>query len=143
MKTTILLYLLVFALGARTVFADARVDAFLDRLAAVESNGDDAAVNEAGGAHGRYQVTQPYLDDANALLGTAYTLADMHDPAKARRVVCAYLAHYGARYVAETGRACTAEVLARIHNGGPRGWAKAATDHYAEKFAATEPQEEN
>jgi len=109
---------------------------FLDALAAVESNGDDAAVNLREDAHGRYQIRAAYLADANAALGTRYTLADMHDPAKAERVVRAYLSRYGAAWERRTGRAATASDLARIHNGGPRGAEKEATAGYGARFLA-------
>ena len=43
----------------------------LARLAAVESGTNDAAINFAEGAYGRYQVREPYLADANAALRAA------------------------------------------------------------------------
>lgn len=104
------------------VLVDAR---FLDALAAVESGGDDAAVNEREDAHGRFQIRAAYLADANRFLGSSYTLADMHDQAKAERVVMAYLRHYG------TERGVTSLYdLARIHNGGPKGAEKRSTLDY-------------
>lgn len=108
---------------------------FLDRLAALESGGDDAATNAAEGAVGRYQIRQGYLDDANAAAGTSYTLAEMREPGKAEAVVRAYLARYGRAFAARAGRAPTAEELARIHNGGPRGAERAATLAYGAAFA--------
>ena len=111
---------------------------FLDRLATVESGGDDAATNAAEGAVGRYQIRQGYLDDANEAAGTSYTLAEMREPGKAEAVVRAYLSRYGRAFAARAGRAPTAEELARIHNGGPRGAERAATLAYARAFAATE-----
>ena len=102
---------------------------FLAALAAVESGGDDSAVNLSSGATGRYQITAPCLVDANRILGTDYALVEMHDPAKARRVVRAYLGHYGARL-----RHPTREALARIWNGGPRGHLREATRGYADRF---------
>jgi hypothetical protein len=98
---------------------------FLDALAAVETNGNDAAINFAEDAHGRYQIRAAYLADANRFLGSSYTLADMHDQAKAERVVMAYLRHYG------TERGVTSLYdLARIHNGGPKGAEKRSTIDY-------------
>lgn len=108
--------------------------AFLEALAEVESNGNDAAVNEREDAHGRYQIRAGYLADANEALGTSYTLEDMHDPAKAEEVVRAYLLRYGQAYERRTGHLATDGVLARIHNGGPRGAEKAATVPYLAKF---------
>lgn len=108
------------------VLVDAR---FLAALAAVESGGDDAAVNEREDAHGRYQIRASALADANRILCTDYTLADCHDPAVAARIVRAYLGHYGAALSAPTPTA-----LARIWNGGPNGYKRDATRGYAERF---------
>ena len=105
---------------------------FLDAIAAVETNTDDAAVNASEDAHGRFQIRAAYLADANRILGTSYTLADMHDQAKAERVVLAYLRHYG------TERGVTSLYdLARIHNGGPRGAEKRATIDYGARVWET------
>ena len=108
------------AMNATRIPAD-----LLDAIAAVETNSNDAAVNEREDAHGRYQIRAAYLADANRILGSSYTLADMHDQAKAERVVMAYLRHYG------TERGVTSLYdLARIHNGGPKGAEKRSTLDY-------------
>lgn len=104
----------------------------LDAIAAVETNADDSAVNEREDAHGRYQIRATYLADANRFLGSSYTLADMHDRAKAERVVMAYLRHYG------TERGVTSLYdLARIHNGGPKGAEKRSTLDYGARVWET------
>ena len=104
----------------------------LDAIAAVETNADDAAINFAEDAHGRYQIRAAYLADANRFLGSSYTLADMHDQAKAERVVMAYLRHYG------TERGVTSLYdLARIHNGGPKGAEKRSTIDYGARVWKT------
>ena len=92
-------------------------------------------MNRAENAVGRYQIRACYLVDANRILGTHYEHIEMRDPAIARAVVCAYLTHYG-NALARTGRLVTARDLARIHNGGPKGWKKAATLGYAARFEA-------
>lgn len=125
--------LILLAMSIYSISAEVSTD-FLYRLATVESGRDDLAVNSAEDAHGRYQIRQAYLDDANESLGTSYTLQDMHDPDKAERVVRAYLLRYGQAYERRTGLAATAVVLARIHNGGPRGAEKAATLDYGQTF---------
>lgn len=109
---------------------------FLDALAAVETNGNDAAINFAEDAHGRYQIRAAYLADANAALGTRYTLAEMHDPDKAARIVTAYLTRYGRAFERRTGREATAADIARIHNGGPFGAERYATVGYSVRFLA-------
>lgn len=118
--------------------ADELPAGLLDRLAALESGCDDAAVNLAEDAHGRWQVRAGYLADGNAEAGTSYALSEMHDPAKAETIVRAYLSRYGRAFAARAGRAATAEELARIHNGGPRGAESPRTLAYAAAFAATE-----
>jgi hypothetical protein len=75
------------------------------------------------------------LADANEYLGTAYTIDQMHDPATANTVVWAYLTRWGEAYERRTGRTATAEVIARIHNGGPMGAERSCTIGYASRFA--------
>lgn len=109
---------------------------FLDALAAVEANGNDAAVNLAEDAHGRNQIRAGYLADGNAALGARYTLAEMHDPDKAARIVKAYLTRYGRAFERRAGHEATAADLARIHNGGPRGAERYDTVDYSMRFLA-------
>lgn len=109
---------------------------FLERLAELESGGDDSATNAADGAVGRYQIRAGYLADGNAAAGTSYTLEEMRDPDKAARIVGAYLGRYGAAFARRAGRPATVEELARIHNGGPRGAERSATAAYGAAFAA-------
>ena len=133
-RAAILLAAMTAASLAVATPAEIAADAdFLRALATVESRGRDDAVNAREDAHGRYQIRAAYLADANEYAGTSYTLADCHDPAIARAVVTAYLTRYG-NALARTGRIVTARDLARIHNGGPRGWQKAATLGYAARF---------
>lgn len=105
----------------------------LRAIAAVESGGNDHAVGDDGRAVGRYQITPIYLADVNRIAGTDYTLSDRTDPVKSAEMVKIYLAHYGKRYRRITGRQITAEVLSRIHNGGPDGWRKQKTEKYWRK----------
>lgn len=135
----ILATILAIAMSNCTIAATVS-EGFLARLAAVESGGNDAAVNAREDAHGRYQIRAQYLADANEALGTSYTLADCHDPAIAAAVVRAYLMRYGTAFERRTGRRATDEDLARIHNGGPRGAEKESTEGYAALFANTLPE---
>ena len=107
---------------------------FLRALSEVESGTNDLSVNKRENAHGRYQIRPCYLADANEFLGTSYSLEDMHDPATANTVVWAYLTRWGEAYEKRTGQAATPIVLARIHNGGPRGAERSCTLGYARRF---------
>jgi hypothetical protein len=120
----------------QTMNADEITTDFLDALARLESGNQPTAVNRREDAHGLYQIRPSYLADANRIMGTNYTLADCHRPAIAEEIVRAYLGHYGDAYAKRTGKPVTREVLARIHNGGPRGAEREATADYGARFVA-------
>ena len=105
----------------------------VNAIAKVESGYSDEAVGDEGRAHGRYQLTRRYIKDVNTFYGAGYTLKDAHDVTKATEIVHLYLSYWGRKYTAKTGMLPTCEVLARIHNGGPRGWEKKATVKYWHK----------
>lgn len=121
----------------QTMNAADLIDAdFLSALSDIESGGDYTAWNRREDAHGLYQIRPSYLADANALLGRKMTIWQMHDPGDAAAAVRAYLAHYGDAYAKRTGKPVTREVLARIHNGGPRGAERESTADYGARFVA-------
>jgi hypothetical protein len=103
------------------------LDLLLDAIAHVESNGDPHAVGDNGRALGMYQIHRAYWKDGTRFLGVDWAYEQARDPLKARRVVRAYLLHYG--------RGKSLLDMARIHNGGPRGHRKRATRAYARKIA--------
>lgn len=120
---TSLLLALVVMLGLGSV-PPAKVDSLLVAIATIESGNDSNAVGDGGKAIGAYQIHKVYWQDAvefDKTLGGSYQ--DCYDPDYARRVVLAYLKRY-----APAG--ATQETLARIHNGGPRGYLKKATLKY-------------
>lgn len=95
----------------------------------VESGGDPYAVGDGGAALGPYQIHRAYWTDAMRLLGQTWPYQDARDPVKALVAVWAYTRHYAQHH----RRPWTAETIARIHNGGPRGWSKPATLRYWRK----------
>jgi len=107
---------------------DDPMDRLLDAIARVESRSDTNAVGDHGRALGAYQIHRRYWQDGTRILGVDWRYRDAHDPAKARRVVRAYLSHYG------RGRSLLD--MARIHNGGPQGDRMKATEKYARKIEA-------
>lgn len=106
----------------------------IDALVQVESNGNPRAVGDNGKALGCLQIWQCVIDDVNQVSRVKYTHADAFDPAKARAICRAYLAHYGT--AKRLGRQPTDEDFARIWNGGPAGWKKQSTKSYWKKVAA-------
>ena len=104
------------------------IERLLDAIARIESPGDPNAVGDGGRALGAYQIHRVYWEDGTELLGVDWPHRDAADPNKARRVVKAYLLHYG------QGKSLIE--MARIHNGGPCGDKKKATLPYARKILA-------
>ena len=104
------------------------IERLLDAIARIESHCSPNAVGDSGRALGVYQIHRVYWEDGTRLLGVDWPHRDAADPEKARRVVKAYLLHYG------KGKSLLE--MARIHNGGPRGDKKKATLPYARKILA-------
>lgn len=122
-------------------------------LIMVESGGNGQAIGDNGRAVGCLQIHAECVQDVNRVKGTAYTVADRADRQKSEEMCRAYLMHYGNAYRRRTGKEPTAEVLARIWNGGPRGdknpktaryWAKVKTEQTrqatARKIASHTPK---
>ena len=107
-------------------------DDFFYALAQVESNHNDDAVGDGGNAIGRYQVWRVYWIDATEFSGIGGKYEDVKDKAYAERIIEAYMQ----RYAREAWAAKDWETLARIHNGGPRGHKKKATEKYWQKVKA-------
>jgi len=92
------------------------------------------------GEVGGLQIRAIYLKDVNDWIGpkemkkiwgkSRLSLSDMKNREKARWVTKVYMEKYGSIYEHRTRRNFTAEVFARIHNGGPDGWKEKKTKHY-------------
>ena len=100
----------------------------LAALIAVESSGDPDAVGDNGLAFGCLQLHAAYVQDAAQWAGEAWTHEDAFNLELARKIVRAYMARYATEK--RLGKSPTYEDIARIHNGGPNGFKKAATDGY-------------
>lgn len=103
----------------------------IDAIRMVESSGGkDKADGDDGRAIGDYQIWKAYWQDGTRFLKVNWPYEDARDPAKARKVVRAYITGYQRA----KGYPATPETWARIHNGGPRGPEKKSTLVYLEKF---------
>lgn len=103
---------------------------FFDALRFVEStDGKYLGDQDGGTVYGPYQISFAYLQDANEYLGTNYTLRQViDDDAVAVAVMCGYWNRYLPK-----DREVAYEILARIHNGGPKGYEMESTLPYWEK----------
>jgi hypothetical protein len=106
------------------------VDGILDAIQKVETGGckDPCnAVGDQGKAIGPYQIHLVYWKDAvqyDPSIGGTY--ADCKDLKYARQIVIAYLSRYAPNWECET--------VARIHNGGPKGYLRSSTLSYWKKI---------
>ena len=98
-------------------------------IAAVESENGRTSDNV-------YQIQRVYLDDLGRVYGCHFADEVMTDRHASEQVMLAYWEYYGEQYARRTWRQPTAEVLARIHNGGPNGWRKDSTLEYLRKVKA-------
>lgn len=115
--------------AARTTAPAARapnLDQILAAIRHVESggtpHGGTRAIGDGGRALGPFQIHRSYWLDARI----PGRFEDCFDPAYARRVVLAYWR----RHCPAALEALDAEVLARVHNGGPAGTRKSGTAVY-------------
>lgn len=123
-----LIPLVLSLVAATNAFAQVPESDMVRLLAAikqVESNGDANAVGDQGRALGAFQIWKSYWQDSKV----SGCYEDCKDPKYSESVVRAYLARY-----APKGKIVTLEMLARIHNGGPRGYLKPATLKYWTKI---------
>ena len=126
MKTRLFRYMVFGMTRCCTVTTDQLMDA----IAEVESNRGATSANV-------YQLKPIYVADVNRITGQSITHEQaIGDDAVARACIEAYWDYYGARYFRLTQSRPTAEVLARIHNGGPDGWRKPETVHYWRKVCS-------
>lgn len=101
-------------------------------LIAVESGGDPNAIGDGGDAFGILQIHSAYVQDAAEYAKVDWTHEDAFDPEKAKEIFLAYMKRY-ARDPRRPEGMSREEFIARIHNGGPNGFKKAATVPYWEK----------
>jgi len=88
-----------------------------------------------------YQISSTYVRDVNKICTRFgrrehFMWIDRFSRVRSKCMMVTYWQHYGERYRRITGKEPTAEVLARIHNGGPDGWRKPSTLIFWKKVKA-------
>lgn len=127
MVNTIIIVAALAATRPHHITPNALERSVLDSVRQVESGGHpnpELAVGDSGKAIGPYQIWHAYWADAvqyDPSIGGTY--ADCRNAAYAERVILAYWHRYAPS-------SPSAEQLARIHNGGPKGWKSKATVKY-------------
>lgn len=121
----ILAWIFVVSTSAFAQVSESDMVRLLAAIKQVESGGNPNAVGDQGKALGAFQIWKSYWQDSK--VNGCYE--DCKDPKYAEFVVRSYLAQY-----APKGKTVTLEMLARIHNGGPRGYLKPKTLKYWTKI---------
>ena len=130
MKNILIFTLLILSSSIKAVEVSQNL---LDAIQTVESNGKESAVGDNGKAVGAFQIHKIYVDDVNSFSSEKFTYEDRKNKEKSQKIVKLYLEHYGKSYEKKTGKKATNEILARIHNGGPKGYNKETTKNYWKK----------
>ena len=128
MKMTILFVIcLVSGLKADESVKLIDYNQLIDALIAVESGGDDNVVGDKklrNKAYGCLQIRQPVCDDINRRFNTKHRAEDCLGDRNLSIEICKkYLSMWG-------DEKSTDEKLARIWNGGPKGFNKKSTEVY-------------
>jgi hypothetical protein len=103
----------------------------LAAIAQVESGNNPDAVGDNGDSIGTYQIQRPYFKDAQEHNPTdlaKYTYESVTQDSVAIMVIESYWDRYATEK--RLGHQATDEDKARIHNGGPNGYKKEATEKY-------------
>ena len=109
-----------------------------DIIAQVESKGNvNSPRGDAGTAYGILQIRQGCLTDVNRANGTNIKLTDLEG---ARELSYWVFAEYMKLYARtdRLGHEATLVDMGRIWNGGPNGYKRSATLHYADLVRAAE-----
>tara|TARA_R110000824_G_scaffold324316_1_gene511246 strand:+ start:226 stop:684 length:459 start_codon:yes stop_codon:yes gene_type:complete len=104
----------------------------LNALIKVESNGNDKAIGDKGKAIGCLQIHRVYWVDAVERSGLGGNYVDCMRRDYSKCVVRAYMNRHGGLWW-KTMDGFNAKKIARIHNGGPKGYKKKATISYWKK----------
>ena len=105
----------------------------IDALIQVESNGNVEAVGDNGKAFGCLQIWNIVIQDVNRIYKTRYKHKDAFNKNKSKQICRLYLTYWGKHYERVTHNKITYEILARIWNGGPKGYRKFQTIAYWNK----------
>ena len=132
MKYCLIAFLCVLA--ALSVNAVEVSDKLLHALKMAESGCKSDAIGDNGKAIGILQLHKVYVDDANRIVGyKKYNYDDRYDVRKSEEMATIVLLHYGRHYERKTGKRCTDEILARIHNRGYSQWDDKLGERYWNK----------
>lgn len=142
-KSWILLLFMIFPIPnpAYSKQDDVKLDNLIQAIWMVESGGQhNPADGDDGKSIGPLQISYAYWFDAvefDETIGGCY--ADCRKIEYAKRIVLTYWKRYAKMAIRDNNY----EVLARVHNGGPKGHKKKATEKYWQKVKKVMKDYEN
>lgn len=106
-------------------FREHELNALLDAIKMVESK-NGKYLDGKNGESGPYQIKRIVIDDVNRILGKKiFKYDDALDDNKSREICRIYILYWSKKHNVNT-----IECMARIWNGGPRGYRKESTIKY-------------
>jgi hypothetical protein len=99
-------------------------DQLIFALAIVESSLNPLAVGDNGNAVGYLQITPAVVQDVNTFYGTTYHMDDRYYNRQSVEICKKYLKYWGEVFEKKTGRPPSAEIYAKMWNGGCYAWKK-------------------
>ena len=111
---------------------NAQQNELVHALIQVESNGNDKAIGDNGKAIGCLQIWKIYWFDASERSNIGGEYRDCFTRTYSIRVFDAYMKRYAREAWTDPAK-FDAEKVARIHNGGPKGYKKKSTEKYWKK----------
>ena len=106
---------------------------FINAIAFKESSNRAKVVGDKhlrNKAYGLMQIRKPCLNDVNRVYGTSYTRQDCLNPKTSKIIFSKYISYWGKRYYINNKRIPSYQTLARIWNGGPKGYKKNSSKKY-------------
>jgi hypothetical protein len=136
MKIIRLLSALLIAVGTATASErPEEMRKLINVLIQVESGGNDSVIGDrhlVNKAYGCLQIRKPCVVDVNRKLGTNYQAEDcLGNRELSEKIFRTYIGIYATK--SRLGREPTFEDMARIWNGGPRGFTRESTLPYWKK----------
>jgi hypothetical protein len=106
-------------------YEEEELENLLDAIKIIESQNGKYNIGK-NGELGPYQIKKIVIDDVNRIIGNnTYKYSDALDDNKSREICRIYITYWSNRFNVNT-----IEAMARIWNGGPRGYLKESTVKY-------------
>jgi len=126
--------ILILVLLFSTTIGASNISKIREVLKHVETNYRTEMIGDGGDSFGILQIQEGVILDVNRKYGTDYTHQDAFDERCAEEIFELYIQMWSKKLETKEQRPVTEQDIVRIWNGGPRGYKKASTLDYLEKY---------